>query len=496
MAVLLVGCVGGPEGAEEEALAQEVIFGSSPQWQPITEVATDPAWRRASAYGRAVATVGQMGGLSGSGAMVSDSLLMTAHHCLPIQGNPVRLRFGLVGPSNAVQADAVLAARRRLRQLGVPSAVESAISNSPLVFQNDARRGVQEPGRDVVLVEVNPLVVNIPNDSGTLERVEIPMGDLWGRVPVREYNPASGRPAYALSVNTVCNNTTQQVLLSPGTTRSSTGCLPGYSACFGTNADALPGSSGGLFFDQTFQQAIGVFSSEPFEGDACRVSNSGKSNDIARLGPTVVAATASTPAGGWPDNLLPSASPPRIGGTGGIASVQSCPPGMLVRGLVGSTAPSNGYVGNLGIVCQPYTLPGRRGLHSAVVFAPGSVDTDFAVARGEPFHEYFASVRTNTSAPEQQQTLVLCPPDFLLRGIRTTSGSFVNRIVAIECAHHAAQSRALTIPLREDIGFIGTAPGGNAYTSRCGMSAYISGMTTRAGWHTDGFLVHCRAMPR
>ncbi len=495
--MLLVGCVGGAEDVEDlEAREEPVILSSSPQWRPILEVARDPTWRRASSYARAVVKVSQAGGMDCSGAMVSDSLFMTAHHCLPVIANPVLLRFGHIGSDYLTQDVAVIMARMRLRQLGVPLAAERSIGNSSIVFQTNAFRRMQEPGRDVVLAEANPLVVTIRLDDGGTLPVMIPMGDIWGRVPLRDFNPSSGRPAYALSVNTVCDSQVRQVLLSPGETRPGTGCLSGYSACFDTTADGIAGSSGGPFFDRTFEQVIGVNSAEPFAGNACQVSGSSQNNTIARLGPTVIAATASRPASGWPDSLVVSPSPPRIGGTGGVLWDEPCPPGMLVRGLIGSTAPNTHYVGNLAIVCQPYSLPGRRGLHSAVVFSPGSQDTGFTVARGEPFHDYLARTRTSTWEAEGLQTLALCPPEFFLRGVQAKSASYVNRIVGLECVHYGDLRRTLTIPLSQDIGYIGISQDGQASTSRCGTGAYVSGMSIRAGWNTDGFQLYCRTLPR
>jgi len=489
----LGGCLGGPEDVDTAQAAQPVLSVWSPMWRSIAEVANEPDWRMAHAYGRSVAFVQQGLGLRCSGAMVSDTLLMTADHCIPRDNAWVDTAFGRIGPSAADHATGLVRARTRLMQLGVPYAIEHTVTNERL-----GRPGgviaAREPGRDVVLVRVGSLVVDIPLDDGSTSRVQIAMGDVWGRVPVRDFDPGRSRPGYALSVNARCNESLNHVLLSPGVvTRAHSSCLPGYSECFDSDADLIAGSSGGPYFDSTFQQVIGVNHAEPSLGNACSVSFG--SNTIARLGPTVIEHTTTRPAGGWPDDLRTSNPTAWAGGTGGITHVQPCHPGMLVRGLVGSTSAAPGYVGNLGIVCQPHVWPGSSGLHSAVVFAPGSHDTNFALRRGEPFHEYFASVRSSTAPVHGEQTLALCPTGFYLRGLHLRAGNSIDRILMLECASEFNATRTLTLPVQEHIGYLGVSPGGQPRVLRCGPGAYVSGMTIRAGWHTDAIQLQCSMLP-
>lgn len=491
----LAGCLGDGSTETTGALAQPVVHGSSPAWRPITDVADDPAWRMAYGYGRAVAQILQIGVGSCSGAMVSDTMLLTAHHCVPLTDEAVKVRFGYIGSELAQHGYAVDRARTRLMQLGIPETAQASVSDSTLAFVSDARVGPRETRRDVNLVEVSPFAVDITLDDRRSQRVYIPYGDLWGRVPVREYAPAAGRPGYSMSVNTPCGEPHASVVLAPGTTRESTGCVPGYSQCFDTDADMLAGSSGGPFFDQTLQAVIAVNHAEPIQGTACTTYLGTEANTVARVGPITVAYAAPRSVGSFTDDLSARSPSAWAGGSGGTLHVEPCPPGMLVRGLVGSTAASSSYVGNLGIVCAPHRSPYRAGLHNAVVFAPGSHDTDFRIARGERFHEYFAAVRSSTATMHGEQTLALCPPDFYLRGVRVSAAAAVDRVTAIECAHLSDPTRALTLPIGEHIGYLGASSGGQATTLRCGPGAYVSGMDIRAGWHTDGFRLQCSALP-
>lgn len=491
----LAGCLGAEASDETQALAQHVVHGASPAWRPITEVADDPEWHLAWSYGRAVARIGQHGAGSCSGAMVSDTMLLTAHHCVPLPEESVRVRFGYIGSEIQQHEYAVDRARTRLMQLGVPEAAEASVHDSTLVYRHDARVGPRETGRDVNLVEVAPFPVDIPLDDGRTQRIHVAYGDLWGRLPVREYAPAAGRPGYSMSVNTPCGEPHESVVLAPGTTRASTGCLRGYSRCFDTDADMLAGSSGGPFFDQTLQAVIAVNHSEPIRGSACTTYLGTGANTVARVGPITVAYATPRGVGSFTDDLSTRSFTPLVGGSGGTYHVEPCPPGMLVRGLVGSTATSSGYVGNLGIVCAPHRSPYRAGLHNAVVFAPGSHDTAFTLARGERFHEYFAAVRSSTAPIHGEQTLALCPPDFALRGVRVSAAAAVDRVTAIECALLSDATRLLTLPIGEHIGYIGVSSGGQAAALRCGPGAFVSGMDVRAGWHTDGFRLQCSALP-
>lgn len=494
VAVGMAGCLGVPEETDTDWTAQPVVFSSSPGWGPIAQVADDPRWRMAHAYGRAVARLAQSSGPLCSGAMVSSSLMLTAQHCVPRDVAWTSVEFGLLGATAAEQAAARVRARTRLMQLGVPYNDEPSVPDAR-IFRAGGLVEAREPGRDVALVSIGAVVADIHLDDGSNLQVQIPMGDIWGRVPVREYAPAPGRPGYALSVNQACGQTDPNVLLSPGATRASTGCLPGFAECFDTNADLLPGSSGGPFFDETLQQVIGVNHAEPFRASACSVSSSTTAgNTIARIGATVLAETRSQPPGGWADDLRVSNPTAWAGGTGGTAHVEPCHPGMLVRGLVGSTSPT-GYVGNLGIVCAPRVGGVLRGLHSAVVFAPGSFDTDFATRRGQPFHEYFASVRTTTGPVVGEQTLALCPEGMFLRGLHLRAAGAVDRVLALECALRSNYTRTLTLPVQEHVGYLGTSSGGQARVLRCGPGAFVSGMTIRAGWHTDAFQLHCSVPP-
>lgn len=494
----LAACAPLPEETAATRSDPLLLRGATP-WVSQRQAEADPERVTEALYARAVGHF-QTGPWATSqlcsGALVGHDLFVTAAHCKEDARDHMFLSLGYYGPNPGDRAAAVAQARLRLLQLGLPYSNMLALNDGALTSAGVCNFVGTDGTRDVAFWRCGSLSSQIYLDDGTLHRVFIPPGDLWGRLSVLAGSRPAGRSLYGLSVNRGCGDELLNIRVSTGSiTRASASCIAGSTNCFDLDADAMAGSSGGPVLDRATHSMFGVFHAEDLASSGIFESNGNPNNPCDRERGTNTGAYLS---GTLPELFPPPQGPyapvgsaagitPYVGGTGGSLLTLSCPSGTLARGLVGSTS-AQGLVGNLGVVCVPVVA--SRTLLRATVHAGGSIDTTLGATRNLDFERYRRERRSSTAPAPGEQVLALCPAEMFLTGVRLRAGALVDRITAIDCAT-TTSSATLTLAVGPG-GSIGTSLGGTARILSCPAGAFWDGLRLRSAWSTDGVQGLCR----
>lgn len=504
LALSLAGCatdvVTPPEVAEDA-----LLFGTE-DWDVITRFETDPQYHVGALYARAVADVPGC-----SAWLISDDILVTAHHCGLRDDSPIRVRFGLYGESleddhGRGEADGRVA----LYRAGVPQAEAFGMRASSFQqFRCDfVSSDYPSQDRDVEYWRCRPNEVVYTTPPFDRERrVQILPGHVWGHYEVQLGERPDDSDLYLASVNNPHRASRDSVVLSPnGWVIDPDDSFSDFEHNFEyIGADNLCGSSGGPVIDERTHRAFGLQTGGyaiTWDPDACDRTVHGNdwltqqrfSNVGTYLGTSVRAFTERAPES-MPLAAIGTHLSPWVGGTGGTLHDASCPPDFAALGIVYTSY--SGHVGNFGVVCAPYrrfsdasgadqTI--RVVWDQATVIAGGSIDTGFARATNADWNAYWHERLTAPDAYSTQSVLT-CPPGSWLSGVRVASSRSVDRIYDIDCREMRRPYAAARTAVIQPITF-GGIPAGGTQTD-CGAESLVTGLRVRSGHWTDGMQLRC-----
>lgn len=205
----------------------------------------------------------------------------------------------------------------------------------------------------------------------------------------------------------------------------------------------------------------------------------------------------------------------RIGGAGGNLSRLSCPPEMAATGIVASEvrnrSNSDKTIGNLGLICMPFSDNFRFDL--AKVISGGSADTNQAPTFGQGFDHYITTNLTNDRpfvdfsffgipfrffTAGKQQDFFMCPPRYYLSGIWALPGTnpefasgvpLVKSIRGIECKRYDLRATITNGLMR----FLG-GRGNFSLPATCPPNFVADGIDISSGLFTDSFKLRCRKL--
>jgi hypothetical protein len=420
--------------------------------------------------------------------------------------------FGMYG-YDATFAEAKAEAREKLSNLGVRAAdVEArSLATNPGWTPPQASQALdrsltsftctflnREGTRDVAFWRCNPNPVAWTESRvapSYLASANILPGHIWGHMNTSTGGFSTNQSIALTSINRTCNDPLVQELLSPGIVEDANdSCWGPYTHCFDTNVDTERGSSGGPLFDRTTNRLTGVLNGQYWWGlgnpDNPCDRWSAATNMGSYLGPMVNTwvnaepTGAGTAAGAW------TAATARVGATTGTARTFSCPEGMLVAGVLGTTDPS-WAIGNLGLICMPKRADGRLRYDRAVVTTGGSIDIGLRSAVNTDLNTYLHEVRSTSTLTPGVQTVAMCPPGQFVQSIQAYASTFTNRIDALTCAtpDRTRTSRVQAFMENNRVGWSGS---GTLQTAACASDSFWAGGTIRSGWLTDGFQGSCR----
>ena len=494
-----------PTDAEIEGVIQEeVVMDDSPDWNYLTEFENDPAFVTGALYGRGAGWDLDTGC---SGFLVDDDIWVDASHCGIVADDDLTItiqmgNFGGTDPGN--NDPAIAEARQRLVALGIPQAtVDGLGTNSFTRWVCDLDQEMV-PDRDIDYYECSPNRVSWTESPSWEPRstyVDLLPGHVWGHFNVEPGDRPDGRDLYLISHNTKCGDGSRTSLLSPGeVTDDSSTCADGggYSwgdDCFNHNADSMAGSSGAVLVDSTTNRAFGVNHGHEVywfgdEDDPCD-SWSWAVNDATYIRNEIYDYTDEDAGGnGWPMGGWTWGTAPWIGGFGGSQKGAYCEDGMMVGGVVGSTA-QGGWAGNLGFVCVPHNSKSAWRFDRAEVLAMGSWDTGFTFDVVDA-NTYLHEVRSDNEPGAGVQHLAMCPAGYFVDGIGAMAGQYVGKLLFLLCEDPRNGHETYRWIANGD-GFIGTKASGLAYEfSGCPAGQYFAGLEANTGWHLDGFNPVCR----
>lgn len=357
-------------------------------------------------------------------------------------------------------------------------------------------------------------------------------------------NNKTGREVYLLSSN-IRNkfdpNSPREKLLSPSgyLINSFTTTEPYPSNIYAANNMKSDfGSSGGAYMDLSTNKAIGVFSGEEdIPGKAIGKAIGQKipdeisdliANRRKRIDPRIYPEPKPNPT------FNPSLPNPFLAreykGINFEPKVLSCPEGHVAAGVIASTVTRRGkdianlgMIGNLGLICLPYTRDlsvyqsyGNGFIRSqisqfdhATVISGGSLDTKLTPTNNMLFDEYFASHRSPGFATifsgwftGKPQSFAMCPPGYFLRGLNILPGidgasrsTIIRAILSLECRRgdfnsSADFTRTPRIPMGAEN--VKVTPENPILTRNC-VEGFISGMKVFAGDITYGFEFNCKS---
>jgi hypothetical protein len=492
---------------------QELILGGE-DWDQLPNFESDPTYYRGSLYGRATANLDMGSGGRCSGWMITDNILVTAHHCR--NGHTtITAKFGQYDASPGGNAAGLADARNRLAELGVPLAVSATIGDSTLTHFSCSLYESEYPStsRDVdfYLCAPNQVTMNIPpfNRNRTFE---FHPGHLWGQYELDLGSRSDGDYIYAISTNKTNAQDSaglpNSVLLSPhGYVYDGDDDFYGqYAHNFEfVGSDIICGSSGGVMMDQTDHRAFGLITGQySLSGDdSCDRTGHGNGGTFYSNVGTYLGDGAATLVGyGASYDGVPKVGTHNsawVGGTGGTLRTMTCPTNFVATGVIGTRI--NGVIGNFGVVCTPY----RRGyfettgadatvgrdFKNSTVLAGGSIDTDFVVANGTDYNTYWHDVVPNHdgSTPQSQ---IQCPFGSYLSGVNVSRvNALISGVDSIRCTElkkvgNSVEQRASTFSTP---GLSGATA--SKQTALCKDNSYATGLIERSGYFTDGFQLAC-----
>jgi hypothetical protein len=464
------------------------VLNDSPEWQLIRNF-EEGSFHTGVLYARATARTTTPNGKRCSGFLVDDDILTTADHCGT--NGTTRAIFGEFGPSDGNYADGAFEARRRLKQLGVPTSVADSLDLRQLT-EFTCNFQFQDGNRDVAYWECPGNDITFTIGSNTYS-YRIKPGHVWGHMNVGRGNRPDGRDVYALSVNARCGNDFMNTLLSPGDIEDSTdSCIGSYGSCFDLTTDWVGGSSGGAILDKTTHEVFGVVNGHTWWwfGDADDPCDRWDAaiNTGSYIG-SGVDTFLNEPSNGWSTGAW--AGPTAwVGNTGGTRKYRYCPNGTLAAGIVG-TSTDAGQVGNLGLICVPHNTPQALRMDRATVIAGGSIDVGFDAANNADWNTYMHEVLTDNSAELGVQTMAMCPAGSFIHRMQVGHSNFIDRVWRIHCKD-PQNGKTTSVYVGGDIGTVGQVWNGQQSFPECPDGAYFAGLWVNSGWVTDGFSGYCR----
>lgn len=517
LSLLLLGCAEGPDALPLDNSPVVVLDGdqvSQPTWVQNIE-----GYRSIARESRAVGHLHAANKNECSGFLISDDVFVTSETCVGDDAQII-VTFGLYGSNFFPYIFPDGGWHDSWNTSRAAGAID--YSGQPPVYS--CARAASDPTGDAVFYECQPQIVNfnLVNGLGTPWSVPVYPGEVWGHLDLGTI-PAVGAEVVLDSMFTECSPAYVRVWLSDGIMGTAASC-PQYkeSGCFEVSTDATASSLGGPLVSKATGDVFGLLAVEWLGGpsDPCVPQPPPATNVGSPLGPMAAMFAAGPPAGGQP------VSPPGyasnwVGGQGGMPHPWSCPPNMLVAGIVGNRTHANPfgeelnqndtptdefnwapeYTGNLGFICVP-NRSDRRRLDDAVVNTGGSANTDFHVAVNEDLNRYIHRQLWEDQGLTGEQSFHMCPSGMFLHGITAATGAYVNGIRVLHCSTLDGSATTQARPF-----FIGTptvygppllnlsewtpSPNGNEVTASCPAGSFIASGTIHADWWTDGFDVQC-----
>lgn len=456
-----------------------------------------------------------------SGGLIDDEQVVLAEHCdgtNTINGGPEKTlavaQFGRYGVKADVGdfTEAIVEARRRLKQLGIPHATVEALA-VPTFTEWVCRFNMQDGTRDVAVWGCDPNIIQVPHSGGTFD-FELMPGHVWGH-----YNTQVGfqkddflevpNHTYMCGDNAPHRN----LVLSEGDvvdTVAACNATSDFTDCFHTLADWVEGSSGAPILNAD-HEIVGVVSSgavsngpistqclplDPAQIPVNPMLNPNKGAAISALVPAQVDDTRDgVNAGNW------TGTTDLVGAAPSFPYIRNCPVDTRGSGLVGTR--NGDGVGNIGLVCTPDNGLGDLRIDSGVVMTRGSADIGGYINPTPRDLNDFLKERLSWTEPNHlgQHTLAMCPPGHFLVGLEATElADSVESIVSLHCRSPSTGHTA-TVWVSSDK-FVDTGDIGVPYTSTvgatetldCGSAAYFGGLRVYADSNSKlkGFEARCR----
>lgn len=502
----LFACSTHPNAPLEDADAAAWLFADALGRIPLDVYQVAPH----AVYARGTANLFIPGVADASAGLITDNTLITADHLFQGGNGPGIARFGQYGPTPGDVSTGIARARQRLKQLGIPVATANTLPEATLT-DFDCSKTSSVTGEDVAYWDCDPNTITFDVD-GTSVTYDLYPGHLWGAYKVRAQNTAAGQSVYMAAYNWQCEPGTPpfnaaasgEVLVSFGFVDDTVvPCpQPGATTCFGTAADGLFGTSGAPTMDDS-AVLTGVYqgstwfdpSSVPNSSDWClEVDPNGGRNVVSHVPGIPTLNQLDTPTGSprGPN----AASSGRLGYTTATKRVALCPDDMFVAGLVGTSNAGN-TVGNIGLVCTTNNDAFDLQLDTAVVLSHGSLDVPSAL-NGSPIamNEFLAEYTGDEQPGLGEHTLAMCPPGYLLRGIRgTETGTTLGRIHRLMCEDPRTNDFTMVDIWAGTQGAIGTFSTGTNRTIGCASNRYWRGATIWSDDETEGIRGRCAYAP-
>lgn len=464
-------------------------------------------------WGRATAHLEDAGC---SAFLIDDAILVTAEHCVP-SDEQVVARFGNYGLNFDSFGVAETEARHELRALGLDEDAVQAVSSDDLTrWTCDLLESQPE---DVAYFECEPNLIDWTPHSYTQTFALLP-GHLWGQLEVRARRHNSGTNIGVLHAppGQWSSGGGNDVLLSHrGKILDRSFNAPGYGSSrdnFKFDSDTVYGSSGGAVVRDSDGVAFGVVGGCMFwQGDCDDERNTGLF--YRNYGAYLDGRAEDYADGGTFWSMGPTDGDTRWLGSStiGTATEFSCPQSedigydTLAIGVIGTKDPTYDRVGNFGLICAPHLDPGGQPdtthLDRAVVVSAGADDllggpyaTD---EHGDEYLRYRNDIRGSTVPNDvpyaNRQHVQMCPPSFFVVGVQgRVSNGRLARITNLRCGN-PQDGTEMTVWVDRYTTPIGYDDVGGMTMATCGgepEGSYVSGMTVRTDYRTQGLRFDCR----